>query len=290
MPGWFSRAAARASRSTRSPPPFSSGIALTATSRSSFSSQASHTTPNPPAPSRRSSRYRPSISRGPGAPGSASVGSEPPSGRVPGSSVRLISGRFISGSVFGPQGARPAPRSYSHSTLAGASRRQGGESSVVLPRRTGRARSPTPPRTPRGVGGPPDADGAERRRGRRCPDRRDPARLAVPRLPGRAQGERHGGLRQPVGGAHARVEAGGRPAVRAAAERGGHGPGGGDPQRPQRLPRLVERTGRPRARTRRPRRAGGRQPLLPRRPRAAPRRPRAHGRRDDDRARRPGPP
>src|ERR687896_2731423 len=130
MPGWFSRAAARASRSTRSPPPFSSGIALTATSRSSFSSQASQTTPKPPAPSRRSSRYRPRISRGPGAPGSASVGSEPPSGRVPGSSVRLISGRFMSGSVFGPRGARPAPRSYSHATLAGAPRRQ--EANLLL--------------------------------------------------------------------------------------------------------------------------------------------------------------
>src|ERR671914_944076 len=131
MPGWSSRAAARASRSTRSPPPFSSGIALTATSRSSFSSQASQTTPKPPAPSRRSSRYRPRISRGPGAPGRASVGSEPPSGRVPGSSVRLISGRFMSGSVFGPEGARPAPRSYSHATLAGALKAPGGESRFV---------------------------------------------------------------------------------------------------------------------------------------------------------------
>src|SRR5918992_2426120 len=131
MPGWFSRAAARASRSTRSPPPFSSGIALTATSRSSFSSQPSQTTPKPPAPSRRSSRYRPRISRGPGAPGRASVGSEPPSGREPGSFVRLISGRFMSGSVFGPEGARPAPRSYSHATLAGALKAPGGESRFV---------------------------------------------------------------------------------------------------------------------------------------------------------------
>ena len=36
--------------------PRSRGIALTATSRSSFSSQASQTTPKPPAPRRRSSR------------------------------------------------------------------------------------------------------------------------------------------------------------------------------------------------------------------------------------------
>src|SRR4051812_47970761 len=114
MPGWLSRAAARASRSTRSPLPSSRGIALTATSRSSFSSQASQTTPNPPAPRRRSRRYRPSTSRGPGAPGSACVGAAPPSGRVPGSSARLFSGRFTSGSVFGPRWARPAPRSYSH--------------------------------------------------------------------------------------------------------------------------------------------------------------------------------
>src|ERR671916_3211592 len=247
MPGWFRRAAARASRSTRSPPPFSSGITLTATSRSSFSSQASQTTPKPPAPSLRSSLYRPRISRGPGAPGSASVGSEPPSGRVPGSSVRLISGRFISGSVFGPQGARPAPRSYSHSTLAGASRRQGGESSVVLPRRTGRAGSNSPPPAPRSVGRPPDPDGAAGDRGSRRADPRDPVRAPPARVPRRAQGERDGGLRRPVGGLDARVEAGGRPAVRAAPERGGRRPGRGDPERPERLPRLVQRTGRSRA-------------------------------------------
>src|SRR5919107_4537547 len=65
--------------------------------------------------------------RGPPAPGSACVGSEPPSGRVPGSSSGLISGRFTSGSVFGPRWARPAPRSYSHEPWQAPYRRQEGK-------------------------------------------------------------------------------------------------------------------------------------------------------------------
>src|SRR5215211_782672 len=65
--------------------------------------------------------------RGPPAPGSACVGSEPPSGRVPGSSSGLISGRFTSGSVFGPRWARPAPRSYSHEPWQAPCRRQEGK-------------------------------------------------------------------------------------------------------------------------------------------------------------------
>src|SRR5829696_2797224 len=65
--------------------------------------------------------------RGPPAPGSACVGSEPPRGRVPGSSERLISGRFTSGSVFGPRWARPAPRSYSHEPWQAPPRRQEGK-------------------------------------------------------------------------------------------------------------------------------------------------------------------
>src|SRR5215211_675421 len=65
--------------------------------------------------------------RGPPAPGSACVGSDPPSGRVPGSSAGLNSGRFTSGSVFGPRWARPAPRSYSHEPWQAPHRRQEGK-------------------------------------------------------------------------------------------------------------------------------------------------------------------
>src|ERR687889_1808207 len=65
--------------------------------------------------------------RGPLAPGSACVGCDPPNGRVPGSSSGLISGRFTSGSVFGPRWARPAPRSYSHEPWQAPYRRQEGK-------------------------------------------------------------------------------------------------------------------------------------------------------------------
>src|SRR2546421_1373489 len=115
IPGWFKRAATRASRTARSgtgPPPSRSTI-FTATSRSSFSSNASHTTPKPPAPSRRSNRYR-SRTRRSRPDGSKSRPERPSGAGVRSSSSRavrcssVVGGRSTSDPVFGPDGALPA--------------------------------------------------------------------------------------------------------------------------------------------------------------------------------------
>src|SRR4051812_33210105 len=72
MASWSSRATARASRCARSADP-SAGITFTATGRPRRSSRAAYTVPNPPAPRRAPSRYRPMASPGSATAGSSSV-------------------------------------------------------------------------------------------------------------------------------------------------------------------------------------------------------------------------
>ena len=72
-PGWDTRAAAHASRSSRvyirstseEGSPDGARTSFTATSRRSTSSMARHTVPMPPSPSGESRRYRPAITRSP---------------------------------------------------------------------------------------------------------------------------------------------------------------------------------------------------------------------------------
>ena len=179
------------------------------------------------------------------APGSACVGSEPPSGRVPGSSARLISGRFIVRFRFRSATGSSCPAVILPRTLAGADRRQEGNpllSFLDEPDEPARSRR-RPPRGPS-----TDRQTLMLRRTIALVGGVIVLILLVLGVRGclnARQEQRDRGLRERLGRAAARVQGGGRPALRAAPGRGRRRPGHRDHQPAQRLPRRV----RPRAST-----------------------------------------
>src|SRR4029453_493396 len=111
MLGWSSRAAARASRRSRSAArPSPAGAApstLTATGRSSSRSRAAHTSPIPPAPSSAPTRYRPPRRRVSTAPGASAITGP---GTAGSRRARPRSGRSRQGARLPRARARPGPR------------------------------------------------------------------------------------------------------------------------------------------------------------------------------------